>query len=146
MQPIILVANEGYVFTPDFSARRKMLDRKGNREGKLENKYGCSGYDNRFDSMKTFMLAKGPSFKKRKAEDEDTKVQKWVHDMGKDINVVDIFSLLCHILNINEPPKSQGKLARLSWVLRYEPGNPFSKIKQAYDYVTKPKNLPFARK
>ena len=69
-----------------------MLDRKGNREGKLENKYGCSGYDNRFDSMKTFMLAKGPSFKKRKAEDEETKVQKWVHDMGKDINVVDIFS------------------------------------------------------
>ena len=145
VQPMILVANEGYVFTPDFSARRKMLDQKGNRVGRLENKYGCSGYDNRLDAMKTVMLAKGPSFKKREPEDEETKIQTWVHDMGKDINIVDVFSLLCNILDLHEHPQSRGKLARLSWVLRYEPGNPFSKFKEAYDYVTKAKNLPFAR-
>ena len=145
VQPIMLVANEGYVFMPDFSARRKMLDEKGNREGKLENKYGCSGYDNRLDSMKTIMIAKGPSFKKQKTEDEKTKIQKWVHHNGKDINVVDVFSLLCHILNIPEPLNSQGSLVKLSWVLKYEPGNPLANIKKAYDYVTSPKNLPFAR-
>ena len=38
VQPMILVANEGSVFTPDFSARRKLLDKIGYREGKLENK------------------------------------------------------------------------------------------------------------
>ena len=144
--PMILVANEGYVFMPEFSARRKMLDKKGGREGKLENKYGCSGYDNRLQSMKTFLIARGPSFKKRDIEDKDTTVETWVHENGKDINIVDIFSLLCHLLDIEEPSESQGKLARITWILRYEPGNPFSKIKEVYDIATNPKNLPFASK
>ena len=144
--PMILVANEGYVFMPEFSARRKMLDKKGGREGKLENKYGCSGYDNRLQSMKTFLIARGPSFKKQNANDKDTTVETWVHENGKDINIVDIFSLLCHLLDIEEPTESKGKLARLTWILRYEPGNPFSKIKQVYDIATNPRNLPFASK
>ena len=146
VQPMILVAKEGYVFMPDFSARRKMLDKKGNREGKLDNKYGCSGYDNRLESMKTFMIAKGPSFKIQDSKDKDTIIKTWEHKNWKDISVVDIFSLLCHILNIQEPKESKGKLARMTWMLRYEPGNPFSKIKEAYDFATSPKNLPFASK
>ena len=144
VQPMILVANEGYVFMPEFSARRKLLDKKGNREEKLENKYGCSGFDNRLESMKTFMIAKGPSFKTHNPEQRNAKDQEEVHANGMDINVVDVFSLLCHVLAVSEPPESQGKLARMSWVLRYEPGNPFSKIKKVYDFATNPKNLPFA--
>ena len=146
VQPMILVANEGYVFMPDFSARRKMLDKKGNREGKLDNKYGCSGYDNRLESMKTFMIAKGPSFKQENSKDKDTIIQTWEQNNWKDINVVDIFSLLCHILDIQEPKESEGKLARVTWMLRYEPGNPFSKIKEAYDFATSRRNLPFSSK
>merc|ERR1712136_438459 len=76
--------------------------------------------------------------------DKDTTVETWVHENGKDINIVDIFSLLCHLLEFEEPSESKGKLARLTWILRYEPGNPFSKIKQVYDIATNPRNLPFA--
>ena len=144
--PMILVANEGYVFMPDFSVRRKLLDGKGNRTEKLENQYGCSGYDNRLQSMKTLMIAKGPSFKKQIAEDKETTIETWAHNEESDITIVDIFSLLCHVLNVPEPTTSTGKLARIKWVLRYEPGNPFSKIKQVYDYATSPRNLPFASK
>ena len=140
VQPMILVANEGSVFTPDFSARRKLLDKIGNREGKLENKYGCSGYDNRLESMKTLMLAKGPSFEQQKNTDNEA------NESDSNITVVDLFSLICHILDIKEPTESRGRLMRLSKVLRYQPDNPFSPIKEAYDYVTKPKNLPIARK
>ena len=59
---ITLVADEGYVFAQDFNQKVHALNKKGNRKSDLSNIYGATGYDNRLESMKTFMVVAGPSF------------------------------------------------------------------------------------
>ncbi|XP_029451931.1 bis(5'-adenosyl)-triphosphatase ENPP4 [Rhinatrema bivittatum] len=70
IQPIILVANEGWMFV-----RNKSLATLGNH-----------GYDNALPSMHPFLAAHGPAF--RKGYKQNT------------INSVDIYPMMCHILGL----------------------------------------------
>ncbi len=64
--------------------------------------HGNSGYDNRMDSMKTIFYASGPQLKEYFTLSNTTSLSN-----------VDIFPLMCLILNIEKCPPSNGSLANI---------------------------------
>ena len=137
---ITLVASEGHVFKQDFHPQQ--LNKLGGRPDLLSNHYGATGYDNRLDSMKTLMIVAGPSFAK------DKKPAANASSSSSDVRVVDIHCLLCHLLGIQDHGGmlDEGRLEKLSFLLRYKPDSILSPIKQIYDLATEGQNLPVARK
>lgn len=139
VQPIVLVANEGSVFSWDFFTHAKELCRMGNRTCDFTNDFGSTGYDNRLKSMKTIFIGTGPAF-----QNSDQGQQRKPPGPLKGPHLVDVFSLMCHILGIKEPATSKGDIRRMSQVLRYSPEDPLSSIHEIYDYATRPQNLPMS--
>lgn len=59
---------------------------------------GLHGYDNTHPDMRTIFMAKGPSFKK--------------HYQGEPINLVDIYQIYAHVLDL-EPQPNNGSWSRV---------------------------------
>ncbi|KAK1171751.1 bis(5'-adenosyl)-triphosphatase enpp4-like [Acipenser oxyrinchus oxyrinchus] len=76
IQPIILVADEGWTIVQNGSLPR----------------LGDHGYDNTLPSMHPFLAAHGPAFRKGYRLNS--------------INTVDIYSLMCHLLRLEEQPNN----------------------------------------
>jgi len=115
VQPLVVVAHEGYAFTMDFVDRVKNLNKLGNRTDDLSNEYGCSGYDNTLQSMQSFIIAIGPSFRSRQPQGSKSDTVSFANSTA---NVVDIYTLLCNILDINLPDGIDGKLDNVKGLLR----------------------------
>ena len=70
---------------------------------------GDHGYDNILNSMRPIFVARGPAFKQ--------------NAVVESIDTVDIYPLMCHLLNI-EPAPNNGSLQRAATLLRVPPRTP----------------------
>ncbi len=64
--------------------------------------HGNYGYDNQIDSMKTIFYANGPQLR-----------ENFTLSNSTSLNNVDIFPLMCLILNIDKCPSSNGSLTNI---------------------------------
>eukprot|EP00092_Neocalanus_flemingeri_P014747 GFUD01015914.1.p1 GENE.GFUD01015914.1~~GFUD01015914.1.p1 ORF type:complete len:583 (-),score=126.96 GFUD01015914.1:125-1873(-) len=128
---IVLVAKEGFVFASDFWAEVKNLNRQQQRPESLNNKYGKAGYDNAIDSMQSMIILHGPGI-------ETQSGPKMLKPM---IDAVDVFPLLCHLLEIPSVP-SNGSLHDVSHLLKNTPSKSIEVIKKVINYYTKEDKLP----
>ncbi|XP_033120498.1 ectonucleotide pyrophosphatase/phosphodiesterase family member 5-like [Anneissia japonica] len=98
--PILLVANEGWSIFQNFTAAFPHMN---------DTKYfkGAHGYDNRLEVMHPIFVAHGPVFNKNQSEADP-------------FYNVDIYPLICYILNIPESPNN-GSFHRIFHILRKMP-------------------------
>ncbi|KAK2715861.1 bis(5'-adenosyl)-triphosphatase ENPP4-like [Artemia franciscana] len=96
--PIVLVADEGYVFD-DFDKTMDWMESAYNRTKSPKTTYGNHGYDPRLSSMHPFFVAQGPQFKS--------------NFIGKPFHIVDMYEMMCRLLGISEVPFNEGKLERV---------------------------------
>lgn len=130
--PIVMVAREGNVFSSSFWGDIKVLNEKQGRTQNLDNKYGFSGYDNRLESMQSVVILRGPGI-----QNKPTKL-----DQRQTLKAVDIFPLVCHLLDIT-PPENNGSLAIIQHYLHNAPPNPtIHQIKKLVKYYTNKEQLP----
>lgn len=64
--------------------------------------HGNHGYDNQYDSMKAIFYASGPEFKRNFTLDKNSSLYN-----------VDLFGLMCLILNLDDCPPSNGTLEHI---------------------------------
>ena len=135
--------NEGFAFaTADMKERLKELDKKANRTSlSLKNVYGLSGYNQTLGSMQTTLMAAGPQF----ANDGDAMATAASSSAAEDIRVVDIFTLLCNLLEV-EPPQPQvasGQINRVKSLLRYPSDTQVVKVIRNWMVLAlMPENVP----
>ena len=143
VQELIVVADEGFAFaTADMKERLKELDKKANRTSlSLKNVYGLSGYNQTLGSMQTTLMAAGPQF----ANDGDAMATAASSSAAEDIRVVDIFTLLCNLLEV-EPPQPQvasGQINRVKSLLRYPSDTQVVKVIRNWMVLAlMPENVP----
>jgi len=145
VQELIVVADEGFAFaTADMKERLKELDKKANRTSlSLKNVYGLSGYNQTLGSMQTTLMAAGPQF----ANDGDAMATAAASaSAAEDIRVVDIFTLLCNLLEVEPRPQPQvasGQINRVKSLLRYPSDTQVVKvIRNWMDFALMPENVP----
>ncbi|CAF3208373.1 unnamed protein product [Rotaria socialis] len=88
------------VFEPGYEILRD--PRYGGKKYDLSRTHGNHGYDNRHDSMKAIFYATGPQLK-----------QNFTLDNSSTLYNVDLFGLMCLLLNIDECPPSNGSLENI---------------------------------
>ncbi|GFR75172.1 ectonucleotide pyrophosphatase/phosphodiesterase family member 5 [Elysia marginata] len=116
IQPVVLVADEGWGISQNATYRRLNIPRF----------LGDHGYDNILNSMRPIFAARGPAFKQ--------------NAIVESIDTVDIYPLICHILNI-DPAPNNGSLERAAALLRVPPkphDHPSSPTRCISDFSTKP--------
>jgi len=128
---IVLVAKEGFVFASDFWAEVKQLNKEQKRPSNLNNKYGKAGYDNALDSMQSIIILHGPGVQSQ-AGPEHLKPM---------IDAVDVFPLLCHLLQL-PPVPSNGSLHAVRNLLSNPPSQSIEVIKKMVNYYTTEDKLP----
>jgi hypothetical protein len=74
----------------------------GEKRHNLSLIHGNHGYDNQIDSMKAIFYASGPKFKRN-----------FTLDKSSSLYNIDLFGLMCVILNIEKCPPSNGSLANI---------------------------------
>jgi hypothetical protein len=140
VQELIVVAAEGYAFAHDMKDRIKDLNAQGNRSEGLRNTYGISGYNNTLATMQTLVIAHGPDMADggkvpmpaNLAQMEDTPLR-----------VVDLFVLLCKVLDLDVPSGVPGDLNRVTVLLRNPYDNKVVKaIRSWVSYAFLPENAP----
>ncbi|KAK3776747.1 hypothetical protein RRG08_040313 [Elysia crispata] len=99
IQPVVLLADEGWTISENGTWRRLNMVRF----------LGDHGYDNILNSMRPIFVARGPAFKQ--------------NAVVESIDTVDIYPLMCHLLNI-EPAPNNGSLQRAATLLRVPPRTP----------------------
>lgn len=130
--PIVMVAREGQVFSSSFWGDIKALNEKQGRAQNLDNKYGFAGYDNRLESMQSVVILRGPGIQNKPTKSNQRQT----------IKAVDIFPLVCHLLDIT-PPDNNGSLAIIQHYLHNAPPNPtIHQIKKLVKYYTNKQQLP----
>jgi len=87
----------------------------------LNTTHGNHGYDNQIDSMKTIFYANGPQLKTNFKLSNTSSLYN-----------VDLFGLMCLILNIEKCPSSNGSLANIQPFL-IDPHRVFSIIEKETD-------------
>ena len=129
VQELIVVANEGYAFR--FDGQQRMEDLKAKRASNDSESvtYGMSGYNNTLKSMQTFILAKGPDLAQGGTIVPPTipHSQAVIQSQGggirqqqeEAVRVVDIFVLLCNLLDVTCPKHVSGDSKRINAMLRY---------------------------
>ncbi|CAF0998471.1 unnamed protein product [Adineta steineri] len=85
--------------------------------------HGNHGYDNQVDSMKTIFYASGPQFK-----------QNFTLDNSSSLYNIDLFGLMCIILNIDKCPSSNGSLENIQPFL-INPTKTFHMINNLQDKI-----------
>lgn len=95
-QPIVVVAKSGHAFVQSFKDRLQIIhDRKGfNRKTETNNIYGFNGYDPDLSLMHTLLVAQGPEFLQ--------KVGTLPKNETHVVKMVDIFPLLCKVLDMSD--------------------------------------------
>ncbi|CAF1160576.1 unnamed protein product [Rotaria sordida] len=88
------------IVDPGYELHRRSFH--GGIRANLSTIHGNHGYDNRMDSMKTIFYASGPQLK-----------QNFTLSNTSTLYNVDIFALMCLILNITKCPPSNGSLANI---------------------------------
>ncbi|CAF4716255.1 unnamed protein product, partial [Rotaria magnacalcarata] len=88
------------VFEPGYEILRD--PRYGGKKYDLSLTHGNHGYDNRHDSMKAIFYATGPQLK-----------QNFTLDNSSTLHNVDLFGLMCLLLNIDKCPPSNGSLENI---------------------------------
>ena len=146
VQELIVVADEGFAFaTADMKERLKELDKKANRTSlSLKNVYGLSGYNQTLGSMQTTLMAAGPQFANDAGDAMATAAAS--ASSAEDIRVVDIFTLLCNLLEVEPRPQPQvasGQINRVKSLLRYPSDTQVVKvIRNWMDFALMPENVP----
>jgi hypothetical protein len=145
VQELIVVADEGFAFaTADMKERLKELDKKANRTSlSLKNVYGLSGYNQTLGSMQTTLMAAGPQF----ANDGDAMATAAAAaSSAEDIRVVDIFTLLFNLLEVEPRPQPQvasGQINRVKSLLRYPSDTQVVKVIRNWMVLAlMPENVP----
>ncbi|XP_059094082.1 glycerophosphocholine choline phosphodiesterase ENPP6-like isoform X1 [Tigriopus californicus] len=134
----MLVAKTGIGFAEDLMPRIEHLRAKYKRtnHGSFENEiYGSSGYDPSFGHMQTAFVATGPAFK--------SGLRIIPLNQSHAVSMVDLFPLLCHVLEIDPVPHRNGSLGHLMYVLAHPPSKGFKQtIDKFVKYVNEPQHLP----
>jgi len=128
---IVLVAKEGFVFASDFWAEVKQLNKEQKRPSDLNNKYGKAGYDNALDSMQSLIILHGPGVLSQPGPEH----------LKPRIDAVDVFPLLCHLLQLPHIP-SNGSLHAVRNLLSNPPSQSIEVIKKIVNYYTTEDKLP----
>jgi len=128
---IVLVAKEGFVFASDFWAEVKQLNKEQKRQSNLNNKYGKAGYDNALDSMQSLIILHGPGVQSQPGPEH----------LKPMIDAVDVFPLLCHLLQL-PPVPSNGSLHAVRNLLSNPPSQSIEVIKKMVNYYTTEDKLP----
>lgn len=134
VQELIVVAEEGFAFSFDMRDRMKELDDQANRTNlALKNLYGLSGYNNSLPSMQTMVIAQGPDLATGgKMISPDDKMR-----------VVDLFALLCNLLEVKYPSHAVGDMDRVRNLLRYPSDTQVVKVIRGWmSMALMPQNLP----
>eukprot|EP00093_Oithona_nana_P009313 09313.XXX_140639_139234_1 [CDS] Oithona nana genome sequencing. len=134
VQELIVVANEGYAFR--FDGQSRLDDLKAKRGGNVTGStvYGMSGYNNTLKSMQTFILAQGPDLAQggtvvpsdphQQPHPNSPSATQYQghglhHQPEEAVRVVDMFVLLCNLLEITCPKHVNGDAKRINAMLRY---------------------------
>ena len=146
VQELIVVANEGFAFT-DMKDRMKELDKKANRTSlSLKNVYGLSGYNRTLGSMQTLVMARGPQFaiaprQHQRSGGGGGGIESSSEDLR--VEVVDLFALLCNLLEVEPPIAASGQINRVKSFLRYPTDTDVVKvIRNWMDFALMPENVP----
>ena len=129
---IVLVAREGFVFGPQFWVDVKKLNREHGRAESLSNKYGVAGYDNQLESMQSVVILHGPAVAGLQGPDH----------LQPALQAVDIFPLLCHLLNLPTIPPSNGSIHAVRNLLKHPPSQSLETIKNVIKFYTEKEKLP----
>lgn len=101
--PITVLADPPYAFQDMFTAAENY--KKTYNVSGVNHTYGVHGYDNQAaPSMYSMFMAKGPDFRNRK--------------VLLPFNTVDYYNLFAQLLNISNPPPTNGTLAHLKDALK----------------------------
>ena len=139
VQELIVVANEGYAFT--FDTKEKLKDLAAKRDGNSSEPFGLSGYNNTYKSMQTLVIGQGPDL----AQGGIVLPVKNAQDQ-KQVRVVDLFVLLCNILDV-KCPKSSGNASRIDAMLRYSTVRNVRKTLSTWISIAfEPQNAPVTSK
>ena len=138
---ILVMAAKGRAFKEDFLQRAVLMTKEYGRKlverDILNNIYGCSGFDPESADMQTVLIARGPAFKSGVTSAPGNRTHR--------VTPVDIFSLLCHVLEVEEPTDREGSVALFASYLTSPPGGALN-VKKTIDkvvkYVGNPKHLP----
>uniref|UniRef100_A0A6B2E7P6 Putative ectonucleotide pyrophosphatase/phosphodiesterase n=1 Tax=Phlebotomus kandelakii TaxID=1109342 RepID=A0A6B2E7P6_9DIPT len=102
--PITALADPGYAFQDMYEAA-EWYAKKYNVSFTPQHEYGIHGYDNEgLPSMYSMFMAKGPDFQQHKAL--------------APFDTVDLFNLFVKILNISNPPTTNGTLSHVADALK----------------------------
>jgi len=131
---ITLVAKEGFAFY-DIYKDWKKLNSENKRPEYLDNVYGVAGYDNTLDSMQSIVIMKGPGVRKMRGQDQMSGMSS--------IDAVDIFPLLCHLLEVPDV-KSSGSLQNVRSLLKNPPSQTIEAIEKVIEKYISHEKLPNA--
>ena len=107
---VMTMANPGFAFADDFEQTIQSLNAEFNRTKSPDNIYGINGYDAALvKNMNTLLLAKGPAF--ISAE----KMQ--IFNDSLKVSSVDIFPMLCQLLDLPVAGERDGKMVNISTIL-----------------------------
>jgi len=143
VQELIVVAEEGFAFAHDMKNRLKELDQRANRSESLKNVYGVSGFNNTMSSMQTLLVGWGPEL----ANGGKNVIPKSIQDAEEPIRVVDLFALLCHLLDVEAPQSIASDKKRVNVLLRYPSDTEVVKvIRNWMSFAFLPENAPLTSK
>ena len=144
VQQIVVVAESGYAFG-DF---QQLADAyRGEAAGaeevdELSAVYGCNGYEPSVRETHTVLFARGPEIKRHVMNAMPKNATRGA------VNTVDVFSLLCHVLDLGEGCGSgrDGDLRNLYSILENPPGNSFvaTAIHKVKKYFAAKEHIPVA--
>jgi len=129
---ITLVAKEAFAFY-DIYKDWKKLNSEHKRAEYLDNVYGVAGYDNTLDSMQSIVIMQGPGVRQIQGQDHVSGIPS--------INAVDVFPLLCHLLEVPEI-KTHGSLQNVRSLLKNPPSQTFEAIEKVIEKYISHDKLP----
>lgn len=150
VQQIVVVAESGYAFG-DFEVladtyRREAVAearaRKAEAVDELSAVYGCNGYEPSVRETHTVLFARGPEIKKHGMNAMPKNATRAA------VNTVDVFSLLCHVLDLGEDcgKGRDGDLRNLYSILENPPGDGFvvTAMHKVKKYFAAKEHIPVA--
>ncbi len=146
VQDMVLIANPGYVFG-DFKSTAQSYREARSRPDDLSAVYGVNGYNISVPKLHTSIFARGPSFREMATNEPPA-------NATRSVSAVDVFPLLCHMLEINAECLNmaagvarKGDLEYFYSILQNPPNGgikeTLTKIKK---YMTSPEHIPITRK
>lgn len=99
VQPIVVVAKEGVVFSQNFLPR---IEQFGDLRGDGDDlTFGANGYASSDDQQETFFFGHGPSFRIMQQQQQSQPTANRSETLN--LTSMDVFPLLCNVLKISCP-------------------------------------------